>query len=155
MDRNSTTQPLSVPPSIAGMLSAASEIAKLVGPIVQNSKDAPSILLTVYTEVNEFRLILSSLQSLLEKLPTFSPIRRELIQIDHFIVTLTDSVLVFSELNPLIKPLQAAYGALLPFHIRIQWSVKRSEASNVVARLQKHKIAIALMMDILQRYPSH
>ena len=155
MDRNSTTQPLSAPVSIAGILSAASEVANLVGPVVRNSKDAPSILLTVYTEVNEFRLILSSLHSMLERLPTVSTLRRELIQIDHFIVTLTDAVLVFSELNPLIKSLKSAYGGLLPFNIRVQWSMKKSAASSAVARLQKHKIALALMMDILQRYPSH
>lgn len=103
--------PLSVTASIVGLLAAAGKVGETLTPVVSNFKDAPRAIDSVAAEVQDFRTILSSLQQFLLNLGSASPRRVALIQLDQVIVTLTDSVLTFSELEAVVLPLQAPPGS--------------------------------------------
>jgi len=142
--------PLSVTASIVGIIAAAGKVVELVGPVVRGIKNAPGALRDVYAESTDIQAILSSLQPFLCNLSSVAPARLALIQLDQLIVTFTDAVLAFSELDLLLEPLQAGIGQALPFLTRAKWVTKQGRICDIVARLQRHKATLSLMLNIIQ-----
>ncbi|KAL6705198.1 hypothetical protein ACN47E_007158 [Coniothyrium glycines] len=142
--------PLSVTASIVGILAAAGKIAELLHGTISTAKDAPRVVISLACEVQEVRTALSSLQILLADLSSSQTHRAALIQIDQLIVTLTDSVLTFSELETAIAPYIALQGAKVPLRARLKWVRAEDSCLKIVDRLQRHKATICLMLNILQ-----
>lgn len=147
--------PLSVTASIVGILGAAGKVAEVLGSVVTNIKDAPRVFTTITTEVNSLRIVLSSLQQFLVNLTSASPHRVALIQLDQLIVTLTDSVLTFSELETLITPLDVPPGCQFLLKDRLKWLMKESAILGISEKLQKHMSSLSLMLNILQWYAAN
>src|SRR4051812_28876466 len=117
--------PLSVTSSIVGILAAAGKVAEIVEPYISSTKDAHKIAISVYSEVNRIRAVLHSLQNFLTSLsnPSASPARAGLIQVDQLVVTFTDGVLIFSELETMLGPLKmGSEGSQLQIWQRLQWA---------------------------------
>lgn len=142
--------PLSVTASIVGILAAAGKVGELLHGAISTAKDAPRVLVSLACEVQEVRAALFSLQTLLADLSSTQSHRAALIQIDQLIVTLTDSVLTFSELETAIAPFVTLQGAKVPFRARLKWLWAEDSCSKIVDRLQRHKSTISLMLNILQ-----
>jgi hypothetical protein len=142
--------PLSVTASIVGILAAAGKIGELLHGTISTAKDAPSVILGIACEVEEFRAALSALQILLANLESTHTPRAALIQIDQLIATLTDSVLTFSELETAIAPFVTLRGAKVPRRARIRWVRAEDSCNKIVERLQRHKATISLMLNIFQ-----
>jgi len=137
--------PLSVAASIVGIQGAAGKVIEILGPVVSALKDAKSPA-TIYSEVNNSRIILSALQTFLNNLNTASRKRTALIQIDQLVAVLTDGVILFSELEALVLPL----GTSEHFRSRIQWARRERTFASLLSRLQGFKSSISLMLNILQ-----
>lgn len=142
--------PLSVTASIVGILAAAGKLTELLHGIISTAKDAPQVVTALLCETRDVQAALSSLQSLLVDLSASPPRRTALIQIDQLIVTLTESVLTFSELEAIITPLAALTAPKFTIRTRLRWTRAEGNCTKIVERLQRHKASISLMLNILQ-----
>ncbi|KAF2649457.1 hypothetical protein K491DRAFT_698082 [Lophiostoma macrostomum CBS 122681] len=139
--------PLSVTASIVGILAAAGKVIEVIGPLVGALKDTAKTAATIHAEVNSSRIILSALQRLLADLGSTQVKRKELIQVDQLIATLTDGVLIFNELEPLVVQLGSSTENL---RARVRWALKRDPLESFVSRMQLFRGSISVMLNILQ-----
>lgn len=140
--------PLSVMASVVGLLTAAGAVASILSTVKSSISDAPRLLDHVLREVKDVEIVLSAIHKFLIGISS-APIRRiALIQVDQLIATLTESVLTFSELEALVKPLEARSGNSL--WERVKWAWKEDTVSDILQRLQRHKSSLSLMLNIVQ-----
>ncbi|KAF2105386.1 hypothetical protein BDV96DRAFT_375446 [Lophiotrema nucula] len=142
--------PLSITASIVGILAAAGKLSELLSSIISTTKDAPQVVSALVHEVKDIQAALSSLQVLLDDLSSSPKRRTALIQIDSLIVTFTESVVTFSELERIISPFAASTSGKLPLRTRLKWARAEGTCLKVAERLQRHKSSITLMLNILQ-----
>lgn len=143
--------PLSVTASLVGILAAAGKVVEILGPVITTLKDTAKSAAAIHAEVNSSRIILSALQKLLHDLESAPRKRKELIQIDQLIATLTDGVLIFNELEPLVVQLGSSTENI---RARVRWALKRDPLETFVSRMQLFKGSISVMLNILQWYVS-
>lgn len=145
--------PLSVAASIAGILSAAAQIGKALGPYASAAKETPQITAHVQSEVLAASIILSSLQHLTQNLASVPARNASYIGVEQVVAVLTDGVLLFSELETAVQKLPPHDpGSLkLPLRARLQWARKEGTFSTLLIRLQAFKSSITLILTILQR----
>ncbi len=146
--------PLSVSSSIAGLLSVAITVAKVLGPYVAAARDTPKIAAQVSAEVNEATIILSALHGLAQNMASVSVQRAALVSVDQLVAVLTDGVLVFADLEASVGllPLGASSVTRLDIWSRLQWVRKEPEFVALLSRLQGFKSSISLILNILQRH---
>ena len=145
--------PLSVAASIVGILAAAGKISELLHCVVSSAKVAPQVITALAFEVDDVRAAVSSLQGLLMHHLISAPSRRtKLIQLDRLIITLTEMVLTFSELEAAVSPMVVPEGEKSPLKTRLRWTRIESDCSKKVEKLQRHKASVSLMLNILQWY---
>ncbi|KAK3685150.1 hypothetical protein B0T22DRAFT_212242 [Podospora appendiculata] len=148
--------PLSAIASVVGIISAASQVAAVLGPYARAGKEAPKIVAQLHSETLATKTVLTALEQLtmvLSKIAAISSITyASLIQIDELRAVLTDGVLLFSELESLVDTLPplgvTSQGARLL--ASIQWTRKRGALLAVLARLQSFKVSINCILSILQ-----
>jgi len=142
---------LSVPASITGIITAAAQLSTILGLI----KDAPGVL-SILTEVDHIKLVFRALQNFLNgaSAPTVTWGRAALIQLEDLVVVLTQTVLVFSELEALIYP----YLKPLPNRPPISYLEGLAPTTKfldlgfepLVSKLQSHKKSLSLLLKIIQ-----
>jgi hypothetical protein len=131
--------------SIIGILAAAGKIAETLGPIVSAFPDVTKHTASVLSEVNNSRIILAALQRYLDDLSMSPRLRRELIQVEQLVATLTDGVLLFSELEELVFRLTGATTVN-----RMRWAMNDDKFAGLITRMQCFKSSITVMLNILQ-----
>jgi cell division control protein 24 len=146
--------PLSVSASIAGLLSAAGTISKVLGPYIAAAQDVPKIAAQVSAEVHEATIILSALDKLAQNMASVSVQRAALVSIDQVVAVLTDGVLVFSDLEASVGRLPPGTSSVTRMDIwsRLQWARKELEFIALLSRLQGFKSSTSLILNILQRH---
>lgn len=144
--------PLSVAGAMVGILVAAGKVAGIVHHIVSSAKDAPKVATSIYSEVKTVRTILSSLQRLLPNLESAPPDRPALIHLDQLIATFMDGVLIFSELEALLGPLELPAGVKFQRKGHLHLASRKKDILDLLGRLQRYNISISLMLNILQWY---
>lgn len=146
--------PLSVSASIAGLLTAAGAVARLLNLYIATARDTPKIAAQVSAEMHEATIILSALRQLAQNMASVSAQRAVLISVDQIVAVLTDGVLVFSDLEASVGllPLGAPSATRLAIWSRLQWARKETELASLLSRLQGFKSSISLMLNILQRH---
>jgi len=106
--------PLSVIASVAGTISAASGIIKVLEPYAAAHKKAPEIASQVHSEALTTKTILVSLQQLInnfiarentDESSAQDPTYAALLPVDHIIAIFTDGVLLFSEFDSVLQSL--------------------------------------------------
>ncbi|KAK4209267.1 hypothetical protein QBC37DRAFT_391391 [Rhypophila decipiens] len=147
--------PLSIAASIAGLLSAAGAVTKALAPYVAAARETPKVAVQVHSEMQSIAVILSALQVLTRNLGSIPMQRAALVQVDHVVAVLTDGVLIFSDLEDVVKSLDSL-GDLslsitrLSLRSRLQWAWKESDITSLLARLQGFKLSASLILNILQ-----
>jgi hypothetical protein len=142
--------PLSVMASVVGLLTAAGTVTSILSTVKSSISDTPRLIDRILSEVKEVEISLSAVHRFLLGIRT-APIHRiAMIQLDHLIATLTESVLTFSELEALVKPL--ATGPKTSILERIKWAWKEDAVSGIMQRLERHKSSFSLMLNIAQWY---
>ena len=123
--------PLSVSASIIGVLGAAAKVSSVLITFAQNTKAAPKLAQTVLADINGLSAVLSHLQTYLLGNKTPSKSRASLILVEQVIVTLTECVITFSELEDVLGT-SKDMGVL----DRIKWAMKESKIFEIQRRLQ-------------------
>jgi hypothetical protein len=139
--------PITVATSIVGILAAAGKVVKILGPVISTLKNKTQSVATICSEVENTRIILLALQTLLDDLNTAPRKRRELIQIGQLIAALTDGVLIFSELEALVLQLGTSTEN---WQTRIQWARKEKVFASLLSRMQYFKSSMSVILIILQ-----
>ena len=137
--------PLSVSASIIGVLAAAAKVSSVLITFAQNTKAVPRLAQTVLADITGVSTVLSHLQTYLLGNTTPSKSRASLILVEQVIVTLTECVITFSELEDVLGT-SKDMGVL----DRMKWAMKESKISNIQRRLQSDKSSLTLMLTILQ-----
>jgi hypothetical protein len=135
---------LSVISSITGIITAAVQVSNLLGQI----KDAPTLVSAVVTEVDHIQLIFRALQTFLDRAAKVPGGRAALIQLDDIVVILTQTVLVFSELETLVSPLSKQVKT--SYLARLTWTKEQLGVKRLVNQLQRHKTSLTLLLQIIQ-----
>ncbi|KAH7341164.1 hypothetical protein BKA66DRAFT_544045 [Pyrenochaeta sp. MPI-SDFR-AT-0127] len=133
--------------AIIGIMAAAGKVAETLGPVVSAFGDVAKNAAAVLVEVNHMRIILSALHSYLDDLESSPRVRRQLIQVDQLVATLTDGVLLFSELEALVLTLPAARDGVWD---RTRYAWNESKFASIKSRMQCFKSSITVMLNILQ-----
>jgi len=136
--------PLSVTASITGIITAAAQVSTLLGQI----KDAPTLVEAVLTEVDHIKLVFRALQNFLNRASGVTEGRAALIQLEDVVVILTQTVLVFSELETLITPLSNPNKT--SFLSRLTWTRVKPGVMRLVSQLERHKTSLVLLLQIIQ-----
>lgn len=140
--------PLSVAASIGGLVALAGQLYVALDDFITIVRDAPALASTVRSEIKSFRNSLHALQGILHD-PSFRGSRRAaLISADYIVVSFTDAVLVFSQLETNIFPLTRFTENGLA--MRMQWTRKKSKVNELVSRLQWQKHTLSLQLNILK-----
>ena len=145
--------PLSVTASIVGILAAAAQVSSVLSTFVRNTKAAPKLAQAVLVEVNGLSAVLSQLQTYLLGTASSSKSRASLILVEQVIVTLTECVTTFSELEDVLGTGRAEndFGIL----DRVKWAMRDSKVSDIQRRLYSNKTSLTLMLTILQWFAFH
>jgi hypothetical protein len=64
-------------------------------------------------------------------------------------------VLTFSELETVVTPLVVSKGQKYPLRTRLKWTRVEQNCERMVAKLQRHKSSVSLMLNVLQWYVVH
>ncbi|KAI8649340.1 DH domain-containing protein [Fusarium sp. Ph1] len=144
--------PLSIAASIAGLLSTTGQVAKFLGPYVSAAKETPQITAHVYSEVQSTQVILAGLQNLTQNLGAVQARHASLIAVHQVVTILTDGVLLFSELEAVVRSLPPREGSdqRLPLRARLLWARKESTFTPLLTRVQSFKSSMSLILMILQ-----
>lgn len=137
-------EPLSIIASITGILMASTKVSSLLSQI----QDAPSTISGILAEVGHVRIVFTALKRFTDDSIQMRGSRASLIQLDDFIVILTQTALVFSELETLVAPLSSKGG--LSGWRRLNWARQEPTALRLLNRLQRHETSLSLLLQIIQ-----
>ncbi|KAI9162804.1 hypothetical protein HJFPF1_04396 [Paramyrothecium foliicola] len=137
--------PLSIAASIVGLLTAAGKICNVVSGFIASTAAAPSSAASTLEIVGDMRLTLSAIQDMVESHNSFPSSRKSLIQLDHFTIVITHSVVTISELEALVCQDN-------DLKHRLKWAWNEKKILGLLPRLESQKSSLALMMAILQWY---
>jgi cell division control protein 24 len=137
--------PLSVAASVVGLLSAAGQVYTLLEQI-SSAQQCPVTIQDARTEVKQAELALRSMQRYLQRLDLLNPQRAALIQVDELRVTLADAMLSFADFESLLQLLSG----LTRIHVMITWSRYSKRIEEHLAKVQRYKSSLILMLGILQ-----
>ncbi len=140
--------PLSAAASIAGLLGAAATITTVLRPVISTIKDAPPLVGNLLVEVSDITACLSQLEAFLSGTAAASRSRKSLLMVDQIVVTLTNCVLIFSELEETIDNLKLNQPTL-PANIRLRFMSKEAAIAKILTRLQASKLSLNLMLTTL------
>ncbi|KAI0814554.1 Pleckstrin homology domain-containing protein [Xylaria sp. FL0064] len=159
--------PLSVASAVAGLLTAAHEVVKLLGPYLSASRKTPSVVAHVRDEAESTRTVLVGLQALVQRIPEEMPRGGSLVNVDQVVIILTSGVLLFAELEGTVRSLVAAPSLLrteeqpatralsspqhrIPIWARMQWARQEETLESLLARLQGFKVSVTAVLTLLQ-----
>lgn len=140
---NAYMDPLSVTASIAGLLTASIEVAKLFATLAA----AYDYVRTVHDEIHHFRFILFSLHNYIYS-NSLNIARTSMIDLDQVVTVLLGCMYTFSELEREFKRLESGRASLR----RVRWAMAKSSMLDHVQRLQNHKGTISSMLLTPTRY---
>lgn len=140
--------PLSVTAGVLGILMAAGKVSSALNGFIKNTKNAPKRAQEILGDVNAFSGILSQLQAYLFGRANSSPSRASMILIEQVIVTLTECVTTFSELEDALGT--ADSGSEMTILNRARWAMKEKDIIEIHRKLQNNKSSLTLMLTILQ-----
>jgi len=134
--------PLSIAASIIGIIGASAKLASIIGGLI----DAPVHITDLAVEIKNTQLVFKALQRFLDRSRHLPPQRAALVQLQDIVVILTETVLVFTELESIVTSLAARQRT--PWR-RIGWARQRSGAVRLVNQLQRHKSSLMLVLQII------
>ncbi|KAI0480110.1 P-loop containing nucleoside triphosphate hydrolase protein [Xylariaceae sp. FL0804] len=143
-------EPLSIAASVAGLLSLTGAIYTQLSDFVQQVKDVPRSAHALLMAVSEMRMVITSVSDLLNGLIECPPKRRALVQIDHLILTLTQTVITAAEVEQFLSRWQALYDPKMSRYWRIRLVPVENKANKLVDKLRGNMSSISLVLNILQ-----
>tara|TARA_R110002033_G_scaffold161672_1_gene198313 strand:- start:20 stop:454 length:435 start_codon:yes stop_codon:yes gene_type:complete len=140
--------PLSVLASVVGILAAATKIASALSGIKSSLADAPRSIDHALSQVNGTKIALSAIEKLLQDTGGTLTGQVGMIQVDDLVVTMTEAVLTFDELETLVAPFLGI--STVAIRERMKWAWKDDQIESLLVRLDRHKSTLLLMLSIAQ-----
>lgn len=141
--------PLSATASIAGLITAVGKIYSLLD-FISSARNSPRTIRDAKAEVKNAQSALYSLDRYLNNLASLNPMRTAMIQIDDLRVTLADAMMAFSNFEMLLLTLDNITRA----KAAIAWPKYAKDIEEHMAKIQRYKATLTLMLNILQWYLS-
>ncbi|KAK6381093.1 hypothetical protein LTR65_001055 [Meristemomyces frigidus] len=142
------SDPLSVAASVVGLVTAGAQMITTLYNIGSAIKDAPQLTRAAADELASITVVLQQLQAYVLGKARVSIQRLNLITVEHITATLTGCVVTYSELDVVLKSLNAETG--MRAWDRGMWYLKKDKVTEIVQRLQNHKATLGLMLNIIQ-----
>lgn len=101
----------------------------------------------VLIEVCDVSACLNQLQRYLQGALQTSSSQEQLLMIEQLVVTLSNCVLIFSELEEMVDSLKPTE-LMQPWKLA-QWLLKEQAISSLMVRMQQSKLSLSLMLTIL------
>ena len=159
------SDPLSITSAIGGLLTLTARIATTACALCSAVKDAPTSIRQIETEMSNLNLVFSQVQLFISgstKVPKKSRLTH--ISLHHLMATLSGCVLICSALDKKLSDVarlreagvhegttsasRSKAGLLVE---KIKWALwKEAEAEGLVEGLQRHKLSLNLMLNIIQ-----
>ena len=139
--------PMSAAASIIGLLGAAAKISEVLLKFIRSVKSAPKLAQSVLMEVVDVNACLSQLQKYLQRTLSSSSSQEQLLMVDDLVATLSNCVLIFSELEQTVDSLKPVE-PMQPWRIA-QWLSKEQAVSALLVRMQQSKLSLTLMLTAL------
>jgi hypothetical protein len=141
--------PLSIATGVVGLIQASYALTKLLTDFIGSVKDAPAKAAIAVSEISETRAILEQLQNFVLRFETADNSRTALIQVDRLVDVISGCVATFSDFEAALDKVTRSNMTLLD---RAKWVWDEEEIDNLVARLQRHKLSLSLLVTILTGY---
>lgn len=139
--------PLSVSAGVVGLVTVSTQLFIAVGSFIGSVKDAPALARDICSEIGAFQSCLGSVSNILSK-SSFKAERGSLIAADNVVTTLTDAVLLFHDLDRIVRPLLVDTNQGVRYKRR--WAQKKTKLAELVNRLQWHKQTLTLQLAIMK-----
>ena len=161
------SDPLSITSAIAGLLTLTAQIASTACALCVAVKDVPASIRQIEDEMSDLNLVCCQVQLFIggsTKMPNKG--RLTLISLHHLMATLSGCVLMCSALDKKLRDVAglreagvhtgttSASGNKAGLLVeRIKWALwKEGEVKELVEALQRHKLSLNLMLNIIQWY---
>ena len=139
--------PMSVAASIISLLGAAARVSEVLLKFIGNVKGAPKLAQNVLIEVSDVSACLNQLQRYLQSALHTSSSQEQLLMVEQLVVTLSNCVLIFSELEEKVDSLKPTE-PMQPWKLA-QWLFKEQAISALMVRMQQSKLSLSLMLTTL------
>ena len=136
---------LGVAASIVGILAAAGKICEILVPIASSLGDKHNAK-AIWSEVDSTRMILLSLQQLVNNLETVYLDHVDMVQVSNLRATLNEGNSLFSEVESLVSQLGTAEDR----RSQMRWARQSGKVVSLISRMQGFKLTISVMLSILQ-----
>ena len=141
---------ISVASSIVGITVVAAKLVPVLRNFWLSMKDVPTLVQNVISEISGISACLGQLQSFLHDTSLIPRPRAGLVMVEQILVSLTECVAVFSELERVIDSTCKANGDMSMID-RARWLSKQDIISRILVRLQAAKLTLSLMLSTLTR----
>ena len=139
--------PISASASVIGLLGAAAKVSEVLFKFIRSVKEAPKLAQYVLIEISDVSACLNQLQRYLQGTLSTSTSQEQLLMVEQLVVTLSNCVLVFSELEETVDSLKPVE-PMQPWRLA-QWLLKEQAISALMARMQQSKLSLSLMLTTL------
>ena len=161
------SDPLSITSAIAGLLTLTAQIATTARALYSSVKDAPASIRQIEEEMGDLHLIFCQVQLFIGgSMKVANKSRLTLISLHHLMATLSGCVLMFSALDKKLSEVSgvsglreagvhtgtSASGNKVGLLVeKIKWVLwKEAEVKELIEDLQRHKLSLNLMLNIIQ-----
>jgi hypothetical protein len=136
--------------ALSTLLGTSKTIASVLHEFISNVHNAPLSAQSALFAVKSMEFALSSTQRLLSNLLVLRPDRKALVELDHLVITVTQSIITFRKLESLVCPEFVLKSSKTTAWERLQWARKEEAIGRLVQELERHKSSLSYMLNILQ-----
>jgi hypothetical protein len=142
--------PYSISTALVSLLGSTKKIASVLHEFISNVHNAPLSAQSALFAVKAMEYALISTQRLLSNLLVLRPDRKAMVELDHLVIIVTQSVITFKKLESLVCPQFVPKSSKTTAWERLQWAWKEEVIARLVHELEGHKSSLSYMLNILQ-----
>lgn len=140
---------LGIAASVTGLLAVAGKISTIIFEFVSSVADAPKSARATLAAVEEMRLVLASIQEVLNNgLQRIPENRRKMIHISKLVIIFRESIVSISELEAIVTLAARTDGRRFKWS-KIKWILEQEKIVRCVQRLESNKTSLSAMLNIL------
>ena len=136
--------------SIVGITSIVAKLVPLLRTFWYTVNNAPKLVQDVISEVSGISTCLGQLKSYLHDTSSVSRPRAALVMVEQILVSLTECVAVFSELEQVVDYNLKDKNSMRTINLA-RWLYNQDVISRILVRLQAAKLTLTLMLSTLTR----
>lgn len=131
--------------SVVGIIAAAGKVAELFNNVAPSFTQLQPNAKALATEVSSTKIVLGALQNLLLTPNLVPEGRRDMVQLSHLVVLLTNGALLLSDIEALLTKLGKPADV---FRSRLKWGPRETELGVQYQRVSSFRENMAMMLSI-------